>query len=138
MAGHTRPRLCAERSFCVQIPAFVSACVSVCACVCVRACVCMYVCICVCEARSSTPCKFKLLVGIQSCASACSKQSGDLNKLTLLLSCIAQSPVRDNNKVKLFRPARRGFCDTIHTSAQTARHINRAMCVLGVIAVVST
>ena len=40
------------------------------------------------------------------------------------MSCTAQSPVRDNNKVQFSRPAREGFCNTIHASAQPARHIN--------------
>ena len=39
VAGHTRPRTCAEKSLCVQSLAFVCVCV----CVCVRVCVCVCV-----------------------------------------------------------------------------------------------
>ena len=60
-----------------------------------------------------------------------------LNNLTLLLPCTAQGPVRNNNQVRLFRPVRKGFCDTIDASAQTAWHINRATWVRGLIAVVN-
>ena len=35
-----------------------------------------------------------------------------------------RNAIGDNNKVHFFRPAREGFCNTIHASAQPARHIN--------------
>ena len=93
--------------------------------VCLRPCVCVYVCVYVTFLLSIL--KFKPFVWIQSRASARGKHSGGLNNSTFLLACTAQSPVRSNNKVELFRRIRRSFCDTIQASAQLTRHDNRAM-----------
>ena len=90
-------------------------------------CVFVYVCVCACAWPFYWILLNSNLVWIQYRASARREHRGGLNNLTLLLAWTAQSPVRSNNKFKLFRLVGKGFCDTTQASAQLTRYDKRVM-----------